>query len=96
MIKGEVYFFSCECSASCSNCSYCKYRLRNTFYVLSFIGRCSFYYEMFRVSRTIFRQYTYDFMFIYLYIYMLHIFKYIYIFFIFIYIIYTYDFRYNS
>jgi hypothetical protein len=56
--------FSYECSASCCmrNWDYYKYRLSNTFYILSFIGRCYFYCGMFRFSRTIFRQYTYDFM----------------------------------
>jgi hypothetical protein len=41
---------------------YNKYRLRYTFYILSFTGRCSFYCDMFRLSQNIFRQYKYDFM----------------------------------
>jgi hypothetical protein len=39
-----------------------KYLLHNTFYVLSFIERCSLYCDMFPFNRNIFRQYAYYFM----------------------------------
>jgi hypothetical protein len=48
-------------STKISHSGYYKYRVRNSYYVLSFNGRCTIYWDMFRFNRTILKQYAYDF-----------------------------------